>query len=109
MKVRVTVTIEDCDVETFRCGGKGGQNVQKRDTGVRIVHRPSGAVGESREERQQIQNKRTAFRRMAESPRFKAWAAMELAAKEEGYRSLEAKVDDLMREENLRVEYGDSE
>jgi protein subunit release factor A len=69
------VTIKDCDVQTFRSGGKGGQNQNKRDTGVRIIHRDSGAVGESREERSQLQNKRTAFRRMAETPRFRTWIA----------------------------------
>jgi protein subunit release factor A len=67
----LSVTLKDCRVDTFRCSGHGGQNVNKRDTGVRIVHEPSGAVGESREERSQLQNKRTAFKRMAAHPRFK--------------------------------------
>jgi protein subunit release factor B len=67
----LSVTIHDCEVQTFRSGGKGGQNQNKRDTGVRIIHHPSGARGESREERSQLQNKRAAFRRMAESQRFR--------------------------------------
>lgn len=67
----LSVTLADCRVDTFRSGGKGGQNQNKRETGVRIVHEPSGAVGESREERSQLQNKRTAFKRMAAHPRFK--------------------------------------
>lgn len=67
------MTLKDCDVQTFRCGGNGGQNVNKRDTGVRIIHPPSGAVGESREERSQLQNKKNAFRRMAESKKFQTW------------------------------------
>ena len=50
------VTMKDCDRQTFRAGGKGGQNQNKRDTGVRIIHRASGAVGESREHRTQGQN-----------------------------------------------------
>ena len=69
----LSVTIADCRVDTFRSGGKGGQNVNKRDTGVRVVHEPSGAVGQSTDERSQLQNKKTAFRRMAESSEFKAW------------------------------------
>lgn len=44
-----SVTIKDCEVQTFRAGGCGGQNQKKRDTGVRIIHHPSGARGESRE------------------------------------------------------------
>lgn len=69
----LSVTIHDCEVQTFRFGGSGGQNQNKRDTGVRIIHHPSGARGESREERSQLQNKKTAFRRMAESDAFRSW------------------------------------
>ena len=69
----LSVTLADCTVQTFRCGGHGGQNVNKRDTGVRVIHPPSGARGESREERSQLQNKKRAFRRMAESKQFRAW------------------------------------
>ena len=69
----LTVTIKDCEVQTFRAGGKGGQNQNKRDSGVRVIHPPSGARGESREGRSQIENKRKAFRRMAESREFQTW------------------------------------
>ena len=68
-----SITLDDCEVQTFRAGGPGGQNQNKRDTGVRVIHPPSGARGESREERSQLQNKRLAFRRMAEHPLFRAW------------------------------------
>lgn len=67
----LSVTLDDCDVQHFRSGGKGGQNQNKRDTGTRIIHRASGARGESRDERSQLQNKRTAWRRMIETPTFK--------------------------------------
>jgi len=68
-----TLTLADCKVETKRGSGKGGQNRNKRDTAVRIYHEPSGAVGESQEERSQYQNKRTAFVRMVNTPIFRAW------------------------------------
>jgi protein subunit release factor B len=67
----LSVTLKDCDVQTKRGSGKGGQHRNKRDTAVRIVHRASGAVGESQEQRSQLQNKQTAFRRMAETKEFK--------------------------------------
>src|SRR5262245_41948109 len=70
-----SVTLADCEVQTFRAGGNGGQNQNKRDTGVRIVHRASGARGEARDERSQLQNKRLAWRRMADSALFRAWVA----------------------------------
>lgn len=66
-----SVTLKDCEVQTFRSGGKGGQNQNKRDTGVRIIHHPSGARGEARDERSQLQNKRLAFKRMADHPLFR--------------------------------------
>lgn len=67
----LSVTLKDCDVQTKRGHGKGGQNRNTRDTAVKIVHRASGAVGESQEQRSQLQNKRVAFRRMAETQTFK--------------------------------------
>ncbi|AQT25778.1 RF-1 peptide chain release factor [Mycobacterium phage EniyanLRS] len=73
-----SVTLDDCQVDTFRAGGKGGQNQNKRETGVRVTHKASGAVGEARDERSQLQNKRLAFRRMAESGKFKAWVKRQI-------------------------------
>lgn len=69
----LSVSIHDCEVQTFRSGGNGGQNQNKRDTGVRVIHHPSGARGESREERSQLQNKRAAFRRMVKTREFDLW------------------------------------
>lgn len=65
-----SVSIHDCEVQHFRSGGKGGQNQNKRDTGTRVIHRPSGARGEARDERSQLQNKKAAFRRMVETKQF---------------------------------------
>lgn len=95
----MSVTLSDCEVQTFRAGGKGGQNQNKRDTGVRIVHRPSGAIGESREERSQLQNKKTAFNRMVESGKFRAWI-MRVTSTE----SPEDYVSSQMRPWNLLIE-----
>ena len=68
-----SITLKDCEVQTFRCGGPGGQKQNKTSSGVRVIHRDSGARGESREHRSQLQNKKVAFRRMAETPEFKRW------------------------------------
>lgn len=101
----MTVTIKDCEVQTFRAGGKGGQNQNKVNSGVRIIHRPSGAVAESREERSQLQNKRSAFRRMAESKAFQGWIRMQSAARLKGIMDLDRLIDRQMAEENLKVEF----
>lgn len=70
----VTVTLKDCDVQTFCAGGNGGSNQNAKQTGVRIIHRASNAVGEARDSRYQLQNKKAAFHRMSESLKFKQWA-----------------------------------
>lgn len=98
-----TTTIKDCEIQTFRSGGKGGQNQNKVESGVRIIHHPSGARGESREERSQLQNKRNAFRRMGESRQFKSWAR-NMALKMKGQKTIEDRVNEQMAPENIRIE-----
>lgn len=96
----MSVTLKDCRVDTFSAGGKGGQNQNRRSTGVRVVHKASGAVGESREERSQLQNKHTAFRRMAETQKFKLWLRRQLGQDD----LLRAAVEREMWPVNLKTE-----
>ena len=88
-----SVTIHDCRVDTYRGSGKGGQNRNKRDTAVRIVHEPSGAVGQSEEQRNQLQNKKTAFRRMANTKEFQKWVRLEGAKRTGELERIKAKVE----------------
>jgi len=98
-----SVTRKDLDVQTFRSGGPGGQNQNKRDTGVRIVHKESGAVGESREQRSQYQNKVTALRRMTETKKFKIWLNRKAWETIKG-KTIEQVVDEQMTPDKLKVE-----
>lgn len=100
-----SITKKDFKFETFRSGGKGGQHQNTTDSGVRIKHIESGAVGESRSERSQHQNKKLAFQHLIQSKRFKTWHKFKTALALQGVRNAEKMVDKQMSEENLKIEY----
>ncbi len=59
--------LRECEVETFRSGGPGGQHVNKVETGVRLRHLPSGVVVNCREERSQHRNKMNCLAKLREA------------------------------------------
>lgn len=99
-----SITKKDFVVQTFRAGGPGGQNQNKVNSGVRIIHRASGAKGEARDSRSQPQNKKAAFERLVASPRFQAWMKIEIAKRLHQWEDVEAKVDGMMAPYNLKIE-----
>lgn len=73
------------------------------DSGVRIIHCASGAVGESRSERSQHQNKKIALDRLTRAPKFKLWV-QRIAFEMSSGKTIEQRVNETMVPGNLKVE-----
>jgi peptide chain release factor 2 len=54
--IEIEIKPDDVERQTFRSGGPGGQHQNKTESGVRLIHRPTGVVAESRSERSQHKN-----------------------------------------------------
>lgn len=102
-KLLFSITKNDFIIQTFRSGGKGGQHQNTTESGVRIIHKESGATGESRTDRSQHTNKKLALERLVKSNKFRIWHAKKVKELLEGI-SIEEKVDKMMNESNIKLE-----
>jgi len=60
-----TVTTENIRIEKFHSGGPGGQHVNKTETGIRVIHIPTGITVSSTKERSQFMNKQDALKKLS--------------------------------------------
>jgi protein subunit release factor B len=110
-EILFSITKDDFEIETFRSGGKGGQYQNTTDSGVRIKHKESGAVGESRTERSQFQNKKLALQRLVASKEFQIWhkrKSFELLGKIKTEEQLKKEVEEIIKRDlqngNIKIE-----
>lgn len=103
----LSVTRDDCVWTYSTHGGKGGQHANKNETAVKVVHPPSGAVGQARDSKSQWQNRQLAFRRMAESPEMQRWLRKQAGADAAREAEVKRVVTEQMRPQNIKVEVGD--
>lgn len=95
----------DLVFRTSTGSGPGGQHRNKTESTVTLTHPESGVTVKAGDEKSQHRNKRIALRRLTESRKFKSWVRVQASMMEEGYRSVEDKVTELMKDKNLKVEY----
>lgn len=104
-----SVTKKNFDITHFSGTGGGGQHRNKHQNCVRIKHKESGVITTGQSHKERKANMKDAFNNMVSHPKFKVWLSKQVYELSEQCKddkiAIERKVNEAMKEENLKVEY----
>lgn len=102
-----SVTKNDFEITYFSGKGAGGQHRNKHQNCVRLKHKETGIITTGQSNRGRVANMREAFQGMAKHPVFRRWLYDRMTKQDEAEQKLQERVADMMRPENLLIEYQD--
>ena len=114
MQLLFSITKKDFEMQTFTVPGPGGGGKDTSKTGVRLIHKASGAVGEGRETRSLLKNREGAFKRLVNTKKFKDWHRIECARRmgqqlpeteEEIKARVDRMIDEGLKNGTIKIEY----
>lgn len=95
---------KQCRWEFYRGRGPGGQSRNKTSNAARVKHLPSGTMAQASEHKSLHRNRQAAWRRLAATPKFRAWLRVESARASGELAAIEKRVAASMHPRNLRIE-----
>lgn len=101
----LSITEKDFDITFFkRSKGPGGQKQNKTSSACRIIHKSTGLMSESHEDRSQLRNKEIAFLKLVNSKPFQVWLKIKIAEAQGTYSDVRKQVDDTFKEKDIKIE-----
>jgi protein subunit release factor B len=98
-----SITAKDCEWSYTKGTGAGGQKRNKTSSAVHCTHKASGAHGYSESSRSQLDNRQEAFRKMAETDKFKKWLRVEFMKRTGEHYEMERQITESLTKVKLEV------